>query len=346
MSALRQPVDLPRLDTWMAEHLPDHAGPLTLMQFEGGQSNPTYRVDTPQRAYVLRTKPRPKAELLPSAHAIEREYRVMQALASTAVPVPAVYALCEDESVIGRAFYLMEHLDGRIFDNLALPGMAPTQRTALYDEAARVMAQLHQVDPGPIGLSSRAPTDTFYARQIQRWTQQYRLSQTEDIASMDRLIDWLPTHIPASALSPTGIVHGDLKIQNLLFHPTQPRVLGVLDWELNTLGHPLADLSYQGLFWHIPHDNVLQGLEGLDLPALGIPDEASFLQRYAAYGGLAAGSDWPFYLVYNFFRLAGIMQGVMKRAQLGMAASAQALAYGQTTRMLADTGWRIASHGL
>jgi len=346
MSAVRQAVDTVQLAAWMARHVPGFHGPLSLWQFEGGQSNPTYRVDTPQRRYVLRTKPGPKADLLPSAHAIEREYRVMQALAPTDVPVPAMLALCEDEAVIGRAFYLMEHLEGRVFDNMALRGMTPGERTAIYDEAARVMARLHQVDPSAVGLSSRAPTDTFYARQIERWTQQYRLSQTDDIAAMDQLIDWLPAHIPASALAPNGIVHGDMKLTNLLFHPTEPRVLGVLDWELNTLGHPMADLSYQGLFWHLPHDHLLQGLGGLGLASLGIPSEGEFLQRYAHHGGMAVGQDWAFYLVYNFFRLAGIMQGVMKRAQQGQAASAHALAYGRTTPMLADTGWRIARNGL
>jgi aminoglycoside phosphotransferase (APT) family kinase protein len=241
----RHAFDTAALQAWLGEHLPGFAGPLTVEQFKGGQSNPTYRLVTPGCSYVMRSKPGPQAKLLPSAHAIEREFRVMGALALSGVPVPRMHVLCEDESVIGRAFYVMEQVQGRVMWEQSLPGLAPAERGAVYDEMNRVIATLHGVDPQAVGLADFGRPGNYFARQIGRWSKQYQASVTQPIAEMDRLIDWLPAHLPASALddSQVAIVHGDFRLDNLIFHPDEPRVLAVLDWELATLGHPLADFS-------------------------------------------------------------------------------------------------------
>ena len=315
--------------------------------FKGGQSNPTYKLVTPQRNYVMRSKPGPVARLLPSAHAIEREFAVMRGLAGTDVPVARMYCLCEDESVIGRAFYVMEFVQGRVLWDQSLPGMTAAERAAIYDEMNRVMAALHKVDVAAQGLSSYGKPGSYFERQIGRWSKQYAASVTEPIAEMDQLIAWLPANIPASALdtSRVSIVHGDYRLDNLMFHPTEPRVLAVLDWELSTLGHPLADFSYHCMAWHIPPGSF-RGIGGLDLATLGIPDEAAYIQRYCDRTGFTTpqvlAQDWNFYLAYNMFRIAAILQGIAKRIQAGTASSAQAEKSAQGVRPMAELAWKFA----
>lgn len=340
-------IDVDALQAHLRRHLDGFEGPLTVQPLSGGQSNPTYRLGTPQRDYVLRSKPAPQALLLQSAHAIEREFRVMQALAGSAVPVPRMLLLCEDESVIGRAFYLMEFIHGRVLWEQSLPGMATAERGALYDEMNRVIAALHRVDVQACGLETYGKPGNYFERQIARWSRQYQASITEPIAAMDRLIEWLPAHIPDSALDPaqTGVVHGDYRLDNLVFHPTEPRIVAVLDWELSTLGHPLADFSYHCMSWHIP-PGAFRGIGGLDLAALGIPDEAAYIRRYCERTGRADPdalvTDWNFYLAYNLFRLAAIAQGIAKRVVDGTAASASARATGDMAPRLAELAWQFA----
>ena len=336
----RHRFDVDRLAAYLAGHLAGFAGPLTVKQFQGGQSNPTYLLITPARRYVMRSKPAPVAKLLPSAHAIEREFRVMRALASQGVPVPEVLLLCEDESVIGRAFFLMEHVDGRIFWEQSLPGLAPAERGAVYDEMNRVIAALHSVDVARAGLADYGKAGNYFARQIGRWSKQYRASETEPIEAMDRLIDWLPQHVPPG--DETRVVHGDFRLDNLIFHPAEPRVLAVIDWELSTLGHPLADFSYLCMSWHIP-PGAFRGIAGLDHAALGIPSEAEFIRRYCERTGRGGIEHWNFYLAYNLFRIAAILQGVYKRALEGMASADNALAAGDNAKALAAIGWRYAT---
>jgi aminoglycoside phosphotransferase (APT) family kinase protein len=339
--------DAAALEVWLSEHLGGFAGPLQIEQFNGGQSNPTYRLITPTRAYVLRSKPGPLAKLLPSAHAIEREYRVMDALALSGVPVPRMHVLCEDESVIGRAFYVMACIEGRVLWDPLLPGMAPDERGAVYDEMNRVLAALHNVDVRAVGLGDFGRPGNYFGRQISRWTRQYQASITEPIAEMDRLMAWLPQHLPASACddSQVTIVHGDYRLDNLMFHPNEPRVVAVLDWELSTLGHPLADFSYHCMSWHIA-PAVFRGIAGLDLTVLGIPAERDYMRRYCDRTGRGSPddllADWNFYLAYNLFRMAAITQGIAKRVVDGTAASAQARATGAATRPLAELAWDFA----
>jgi aminoglycoside phosphotransferase (APT) family kinase protein len=335
----RQRFDLAALDAWMRSNVEGYAGPLGVEQFKGGQSNPTFRLTTPARRYVMRAKPGPAAKLLPSAHAVEREYRVIAALAHTDVPVPRVFGLCEDESVIGRAFYVMDCVEGRVLWDQSLPGLTPAQRDATYDEMNRVIAALHKVDPAAVGLADFGKPGNYFARQIGRWSKQYVLSETEKIEAMDRLIAWLPEHIPPG--DETTIVHGDFRLDNMIFDPEQPRVLAVLDWELSTLGHPLADFSYHCMSWHIP-PGQFRGIGGLDLVALGIPDEQAYIRRYCARTGRSGIEHWDFYLAYNCFRLAGILQGIVKRALDGTASSPQALEQAKRVRPLAEMAWAFA----
>ena len=345
--AERHAFDVEALQRWLSSRLPGFAGPLTVEQFKGGQSNPTYKLVTPGAAYVMRSKPGPAARLLASAHAIEREFRVMSALAATAVPVARMHLLCEDEAVIGRAFYIMECVPGRVLWDQSLPGMTPAERGAIYDEMNRVIAALHSVDVQAAGLADYGRPGNYFERQIGRWSKQYVASATETIVAMDELMRWLPAHIPAQARddSQVSVVHGDYRLDNLMFHPTEPRILAVLDWELSTTGHPLADFSYHCMSWHIP-PGAFRGIGGLDLAALGIPDETSYVRRYCERTGRGAAEavmrDWNFYLAYNLFRLAAILQGIVKRAQDGTAASAQAAQTAAGTRQLAEMGWRFA----
>jgi aminoglycoside phosphotransferase (APT) family kinase protein len=340
-------VDVAALEAHLRAHLPGFAGPLAVEQFKGGQSNPTYKLVTPGVSYVMRAKPGPVAKLLPSAHAIEREFRVMSALAATGVPVARMLLLCEDEGAIGRAFYVMEFVEGRVLWDQSLPGMTREQRGAIYDEMNRVIATLHGVDPKAVGLADYGKPGNYFERQIGRWTKQYQASITEPIEAMDRLIEWLPAHVPAGARdeSQVSIVHGDFRLDNLIFHPDEPRVLAVLDWELSTLGHPLADFSYHCMAWHIP-PGAFRGIGGLDHEALGIPSEREYVRRYCERTGRgdpdALMADWNFYLAYNLFRIAAILQGIAKRVVDGTAASAQARQAGAGARPLAELGWGFA----
>jgi aminoglycoside phosphotransferase (APT) family kinase protein len=341
-----QPIDIPALERWLAAHIDGFAGPLTIEQFAGGQSNPTYKLITPKRAYVMRTKPAPAARLLRSAHAIEREYRVMDALAGTDVPVARMFVLCEDEALLGRAFYVMEYVAGRVLWDQGLPGMQPAEREAIYDEMNRVIAALHTVDPAAVGLADYGRAGNYFGRQISRWSKQYHASATESNPAMERLIDWLPQHVPDDAGQPVSIVHGDFRLDNLIFHPHEPRVLAVLDWELSTLGNPLADFSYQCMSWHVEPEQF-RGIAGLDWAKLGIPDEADYIARYCQRTGYAIEGDWNFYLAYNMFRIAAILQGIMRRVVDGTAASPQAADAGRRARPMAELAWRYAQrvHG-
>jgi aminoglycoside phosphotransferase (APT) family kinase protein len=335
----RHRFDERRLADHLARHLPGFAGPLEVSQFQGGQSNPTYLLTTPERRYVMRSKPGPVARLLPSAHAIEREYRVMSALAAQGVPVPQMLLLVEDESVIGRAFFVMAHVDGRIFWDQSLPGMTPQARGAIYDEMNRVLAALHSVDVRAAGLADFGKAGNYFARQIGRWSKQYQASQTESLESMNCLIEWLPAHVPPGDES--AVVHGDYRMDNLIFDQSEPKIVAVLDWELSTLGHPLADFSYHCMSWHIPPGGF-RGIAGLDHAALGIPSEAQYIQRYCQRTGRSTIEHWNFYLAYNLFRIAAILQGVYKRATEGIASSDDALQTGRNVKALADLGWKYA----
>ncbi|MBS0435307.1 MAG: phosphotransferase [Proteobacteria bacterium] len=346
--AAQHAFDPGRLQAHLEQHLAGFEGPLTVEQFKGGQSNPTFKLITPGATYVMRSKPGPVARLLPSAHAIEREFTVMKALRGSGVPVPQMHLLCEDEAVIGRAFYVMEFVQGRVLWDQTLPGMSPAERGALYDEMNRVIAALHTVDVNAAGLAGYGKPGNYFERQIGRWSKQYLASITEPIEAMDRLMEWLPAHMPASAKdeSQVSVVHGDYRLDNLVFHPTEPKVLAVLDWELSTLGHPLADFSYHCMSWHIA-PGQFRGIGGCDLAALGIPDERAYVRRYCERTGRAdpdaVMADWNFYLAYNLFRMAGILQGIAKRVVDGTASSAQAVSAGAGARPLAEMGWRIAS---
>ncbi|MDD2923881.1 phosphotransferase [Rhodoferax sp.] len=343
-----QAFDQTALTQWLTGHLAGFAGPLQVESFKGGQSNPTYKLITPTQTYVMRTKPGPVAKLLPSAHAIEREFAVMTGLRGSDVPVPEMLCLCEDESIIGRAFYIMSFMGGRIFWEQSLPGMAVQERGAIYDEMNRVIAALHRVDFTQAGLGNYGKPGNYFERQIGRWSKQYQASITQPITEMDHLMAWLPTHIPDMARDPTmvSIVHGDYRMDNLVFHPTEPRVIAVLDWELSTLGHPLADFSYHCMAWHIP-PGAFRGIGGLDLAALGIPAEAQYIRQYCERTGIVTPTqltaDWSFYMAYNLFRMAAILQGIAKRVEAGTAASAQAVSAAAGARPLAQLAWQFAN---
>lgn len=329
--------DAAALSDYLRAHLPDAQGPLRVEQFKGGQSNPTYMLTAANgRRYVLRRKP--PGKLLPSAHAVDREYRIMRALAGSGVPVPGMHVLCLDESVIGTAFYVMDFIDGRIFWDPLLPGMQPAERAAIFDEMNRVIAALHSVDYAALGLADYGKPGQYIARQVARWSQQYRASETEPIDAMDRLIAWLPAHVPPG--DETAIVHGDYRLDNVIFHPTEPRILAVLDWELSTLGHPLADFAYHCMAWRLS-PGQFRGLIGGDLAALGIPSEGEYVARYCARTRRppVSQADWEFYAAFNMFRLAAILQGVLARALQGNASSSQALEAGRRARPLAEAAW-------
>jgi aminoglycoside phosphotransferase (APT) family kinase protein len=340
----RQKFDVAALEQYMREHVEGFVGApgaLNVEQFKGGQSNPTFKLTAGDQRYVLRTKPGPAAKLLASAHAIDREFRVMDALNKAGFPAARQYALCTDESIIGREFYIMEFVEGRVLWDQSLPGMSNEDRAAHYDEMNRVISMLHTIDYNAIGLGSYGKPGNYFARQIDRWTKQYKASETEKIEAMDNLINWLPANIPPG--DDTSIVHGDYRLDNMIFHPTEPRVLAVLDWELSTLGHPLADFSYHCMSWHIPQGQF-RGIGGLDVKSLGIPTEDEYIARYSERTGKTVRKeDFNFYLAYNMFRMAGILQGIMKRYVDGTASSEQALKSGQAARPMAEMGWRYAS---
>jgi aminoglycoside phosphotransferase (APT) family kinase protein len=319
------------LERFLREQVPDFGERLQVRQFEGGQSNPTFLLDDGRREYVLRKQP--PGELLPSAHQVDREYRVMKALESTDVPVPRMVALCEDPAVLGVKFYVMEKVDGRVLTDVTLPDETPQARRAIYEDLARVLARLHGVDPAAVGLESFGRPGNYYARQIGRWSKQYRASQTETLPAMERLMAWLPEHVPDS--DETVVVHGDYRLGNVILHPTEPRIVAVLDWELSTLGHPLADLGYVCMDYHTDaYDGG--GLNRPDLDALGIPDETAFIECYRHEAGRAPIEDWAFYVIYNLFRSAAIIQGVYKRGLDGNASSEKALGYKDACRMRAQ----------
>jgi len=333
----RHRFDIAKLEHYLRGHIGGFAGPLEVEQFRGGQSNPTYRVSAGGRRYALRRKP--PGKLLPSAHAVDREYRVIKALHGVGFPVARPYVLCEDDSVIGTAFYVMDCVEGRVLWDQALPGMSRSERTAIWDELNRVIALLHTIDYREVGLQDFGKPGNYIARQVERWTKQYRASETERIEAMENLIAWLPGHIPPG--DETSIVHGDYRLDNVVFHPTEPRILAVLDWELSTLGHPLADFAYHCMSWRIP-PGKFRGIEGLPLDELGIPSEREYIDLYCRRTGRAGidPSTWDYYLAYNMFRITGITQGIMKRVVDGTAASAHALEAGSKAPVLAELGWQ------
>ena len=336
--------DRDALSRWLREHLPGFSVLLDIEKFPGGQSNPTYKLVTDRGDYVMRCKPAAAAQLLPSAHAIEREYRVMAALASTGVPVPRVHCLCEDESLIGLAFYVMDCVQGRVLWNQALPELAPDGRTAIYREMNRVIALLHSIDPAAVGLEGFGRPQGYLERQIGRWTKQFRASETEHQSAMEQLIEWLPQHIPPG--DEVAIVHGDFRLDNLIFGIDQPRIVAVLDWELSTLGHPLADFAYHCLSWHLS-SGQFRGLS--DLEIAGIPAEREYMAWYCERTGRSMATvlrHWNFYLAFNLFRLAGIAQGIVKRALEGTASNARAIDNRQLVEPLASAGWTAASRAM
>ncbi|MHA1568330.1 MAG: phosphotransferase [Alphaproteobacteria bacterium] len=321
--------DLGALEAYMAAHVPDFRGPLDARQFEGGQSNPTFLLTAGDARYVMRRKP--PGVLLPSAHAVDREFRVMAALGDTDMPVPRMRALCEDETVIGVAFYVMEYLDGRVFRRVDLPRLAPDERAAVYDAMNDALAKLHTVDYAAVGLKDFGKPGSYFARQISRWGRQYEATKTETIAEMDRLMAWLPENIPPGDI--TTIVHGDYRLENMVFHPSESRVLGVLDWELSTLGHPLADLAYNCM----PYRTYDEGRGTLiDIAeASGIPSEKAYVAAYCERTGFDALTHWNFCVAFSMFRFAAILQGVYYRGLQGNAASAEALTRGERAKELA-----------
>ena len=327
-----------RLHAWMLDHVLGYRGPVEVSPIEGGQSNPTFRLGAASGEYVLRRKP--VGNLLQSAHMVEREYRVMKALGGTGVPVPHVHALCEDPSVLGSAFYVMEWVPGRVFFDARLPGLSPEHRAAIYDSMGDTIAKLHGVDPAAVGLADYGRPADYLQRQFARWSKQYRLSETVPIPAMDRLMEWLPDRLPDSAES--RIVHGDLRLDNMLVHPTEPRVVALLDWELSTLGDPLSDFGNNALPWRLePH--LFRGLAGEDLAALGIPAEAEYVAAYNRRTGRAAAErEWEAYVAFNLFRLAAIIQGIAKRSLDGTASNAEAAALGEKARPIAEKGWEVA----
>lgn len=331
----------PRLDPFLRAQLPSLTGPMRLQAIGGGQSNPTFFVDFDNRRLVLRKKP--EGDVLPSAHAVDREYRVMRALARTALPVPPTVLYHAGSEVVGTPFYVMDRVEGRVFADNALPGLAPTERRAIYLAMAETLAQLHRVDWRAAGLADFGREGPFFQRQLRRWTQQWALSKTRENPAIDQLIAWLGAHMPDD--DTTTLAHGDFKLNNLMFHPTEPRVVAVLDWELSTLGHPLADFSYHCMSWHIP-PGLFRGIGGLDVQALGIPTEADYIALYCERTGFATPeqlqADWNFYLAYNMFRLAAILQGIAKRVETGTASSAQAVKSAAGARPMAELAWRFA----
>lgn len=323
------------LARYLRAHVDGFSGDLTVAQFKGGQSNPTFMLSAGGRRYVLRRKP--PGKLLPSAHAVDREFKVLSALHGTDVPVARPYVLCEDESVIGTMFYVMDCVEGRVLWDPSLPGLAVEQRAAIFDEMNRVIAALHQVDYQAVGLGDYGKPGSYLERQIARWTKQYRASETEKIEAMENLIEWLPKNIPAG--DETTLVHGDYRLDNVIFHPTEPRILAVLDWELSTLGHPIADFAYHCMAWRLT-PLEFRGMLGLDFATLGIPSEEAYVARYCERTGRASIAHWDFYLAYNMFRLAGILQGIMGRVKEGTASSQHAIESGKRARPMAEAGWR------
>ena len=335
--------DEERLLEYLSSHVESFDGPLSVRQFKGGQSNPTYLLEAGSGRYVLRRKP--PGKLLKSAHAVDREFRIISALYAAGFAVPRPLVLCEDHEVIGTTFFVMEFIEGRIFWDLDLPGLEPGERAAIYDNVNQTIADLHNLDYAAMGLEDYGKPGNYFARQISRWTGQYKASETATVEPMDSLIDWLPQNIPDD--DSASIVHGDYRLDNMIIHPTEPKVIAVLDWELSTIGHPLADFMYHVMIWQMPEIGIGSvGLVDKPLDELGIPDEESYIQRYCDRTGRAAGiSHRNFYSAFNFFRLAAILQGIAGRVRDGTAASAHAAQAVNAVRPLADLGWRFANRG-
>ncbi len=334
-------IDEARLENYLTRQVKGFAGPLTIKQFKGGQSNPTYLLETPARRYVLRRKP--PGKLLPSAHAVDREFRVISALHAQAFPVAEPLVYCADEAVAGTPFYVMGFADGRVFWEPQMPGSNPDERAAVYDAMNATIARLHAFDPAAIGLGDFGRGENYVARQVDRWSKQYRASETDKIDAMERLIEWLPSHIPPAG-KPT-LVHGDYRIDNLIVARDAPEIIAVLDWELSTLGDPLADFTYHLMAWHMPHSDSAAGtgtLVGHDIAALGIPSMADYVASYVARTGLDPRPHLPVYLAYNFFRIAAILQGIIGRVRDGTATSEFAPAKAEMIRPLADKAWDFA----
>ena len=329
--------DKARVDRYMREHVPGYRGPFTVQQFEGGQSNPTFLLETHTRRYVMRKQP--PGELLPSAHAVDREYRVMAALHETDVPVPEMLALCEDTHVIGTKFYIMSMVDGRLFTKTALPDLPLEQRAVVYHDMSRILARLHRVDPNAVGLETFGRPGNYFARQVSRWSRQYQASETETIDAMNQLIEWLPAHLP-NETRPV-IVHGDYRLGNVLLHETEPKVVAVLDWELSTLGDGLADLGYWCQEYYGEQSEKPGGIAGVDLESIGIPSEQDLIQNYCRHYGREQIENWLFYVIYNLFRSAGIIQGVYKRGLDGNASSETALEYEGVARKRSELAWQL-----
>ena len=332
-------IDEAALARYLARHVPEAVPIHGVSQFAAGQSNPTYLIEGERRRFVLRKKP--PGTLLPKAHLVEREYRILAALAETDVPVPRVHHLCEDTAIIGTAFYVMDHVEGAVDQDPAWPALSPDGRRAAYASMADVLVRLHRVDWRGLGLDDYGREGNYIARQIRRWTGQYEASRSGEIAEMDRLIAWLPDHIPED--DETTIVHGDYRPGNLIVHPHEPRIAAVLDWELSTLGHPLSDLAHNCLAFSIPRGaSALPGLGGADIEALGVPAEDAYRDAYCARAGRGPITDWRFYLAFAFFRMAAICQGVYARGLKGNASAPNAHEYGDRARALAELGWKKA----
>jgi aminoglycoside phosphotransferase (APT) family kinase protein len=322
--------DEQKLDAWLEANVDGANGPLVVRQFKGGQSNPTFFVGKGERGFVLRKKP--PGRLLPSAHQVEREYQVLSALSQTEVPVAPVHALCEDDGVVGTPFYLMDHVQGRIFWDPQLPGLEPSERRAIYEEEVRVLAAIHAVDVDAVGLGEYGRRGEYVPRQVARWSKQYLASVTRDLPSMNALMAYLPAHVPAN--DETTLAHGDYRLDNLIFHPSEPRVLAVLDWELSTLGHPLSDVAYTCMLYDVILPN-LGGLLGVDFAGTGILSEPEFLARYCALTGRERIDDFAYFKAFSLFRLAAILQGVFKRSLQGNASNTTASQFGEAVDQLA-----------
>lgn len=339
-------LDMAALKEWLAPRVEGVDADMTATRISGGQSNPSWLVRSGGHTWVLRTKPAPVAELPPSAHAIEREYTVQSALADSGVPVPRMLALCEDESVIGVMFYLMEHVPGRVFREGWAPGLTTEKRSRLFDELSEVIARLHSVDVASVGLTGYGRSGDYFSRLFSRWTRMYETSKTCEIPAMDRLIEWLPRHVPEHARNEATIVHGDFRLENLIIAEDAPEIRAVLDWELSTIGHPLVDVAYTALPWHLG-SGVVRGFADLNIAELGIPSEEHFVTRYCEVAGRddteQVFGDWPFYLGCNFFRLAAILQGITRRVEDGMASGPDAARTGAMAGPVADAGWAVVT---
>jgi len=327
------------LQAWMEAEVAGFRGPLTLTRLKGGQSNPTWRIDAASGRYVLRQKP--VGKVLPSAHQVDREYRVMKALGETDVPVPRMLGLCDDESVMGSMFFVMEHLDGRTLWDPRLPEMTPAERAAVFEAMNDTIARISLVDPLAVGLGDYGRQGGYVERQVSRWSKQYRASETRRIEAMDRLIDWLPQNLP-TAPEEVRIAHGDFRLDNLMFHPTEPRVLGVLDWELSTLGDPYADFAYNVMVWRIV-PGIFRGLGGVDLAGTGIPTEDEYIDLWCRKTGRQRPENFDFYVILSLFRIAAIVQGIAKRAEDGTANDPRAAEMGRVAAPLAEIAWGMVS---